>query len=200
MDNYQVLNLYYLKEDNSEIRIKELARACPRHLFKVGYAPLECRFTETINDIFHIDILKDLFKMPKSNVNYRVGFKRIKKELWKMYTYLSELNNSGIRYVKVRDLISISINEKSFEQAKATMDELQTVRKESWYESKHVNSFKVGTVFNAKVKAITNDWIALYVQDPYLYEQECVEIMIETCEYILNSKDPKNYFVKVENM
>lgn len=200
MDNYQVLNLYYLKEDNSEIRIKELARACPRHLFKVGYAPLECRFTETINDIFHIDILKDLFKMPKSNVNYRVGFKRIKKELWKMYTYLSELNNSGIRYVKVRDLISISINEKSFEQAKATMDKLQTVRKESWYESKHVNSFKVGTVFNAKVKAITNDWIALYVQDPYLYEQECVEIMIETCEYILNSKDPKNYFVKVENM
>ena len=200
MDNYQVLNLYYLKEDNLEIRIKELARSCPRHLFKMGYAPLECRFTETINDIFHIDILKDLFKMPKSNVNYRVGFKRIKKELWKMYTYLSELNSSGIRYVKVRDLISISINEKSFEQAKATIDKLQTVRKESWYESKYVNSFKVGTVFNAKVKAMTNDWIALYVQDPYLYEQECIEIMIETCDYVLNSKDPKNYFVKLENM
>ena len=200
MDNYQVLNLYYLKEDNSEIRIKELARACPKHLFKIGYAPLEWRFVDTIKDIFGTDILKDLLKMPRCGINNRVGFKRIKKELEKMFQYLEDLNDKGLRYVKIKNLVNINLNDYSFGEVEEMLSKLYTVIKESWYETKYVNNMKVATVFNSKIKAITNGWIVLETQNPYLYEMNCLEIMIETCEYVLNSKDPKSYFVKLENM
>ena len=199
MNNYKVVNLYYKKDDGSEIRIKDIARSCPKHLFKLGYAPLENRFIKTIKDIFGIDVLDDLFKIHKSNTNTRVGYKRIRKELWRMYFYLEKLNYEGLRYVKLEDLVTntITVFDDDFETIVNELKQLQTVRRESWFETKIVNNFKVGVRFNNKVRAMTKGWLSIEAENPYLYEQQCVEIMIETCDYVLKSEDPKNYFIKV---
>lgn len=198
MEVSKVLNLYFLKNDK-EYRVKELSRVNTKHLFKIGYSPLEKRFVDTIKDVFGVDILKDLFKMPKSNINHRVGFKRIKIELEKMKNYLEDLNYNGIRYVKTSELFNINNLDNDFKKAKYLLDKYKTTTKNSWFETMKLDSCqKVVSVFNSKVCAITNGWVSLATHDPYLYELECIEIMIETCEYVLNSSDPKNYFVKLE--
>ena len=202
MHNFKVVNLYYKNDDGSEVRIKDIARSCPKHLFKLGYAPLEDRFVKTIKDIFNTDILDDLFKIHKSNTNTRVGYKRIKKELWRMYFYLEKLNYEGLRYVKLEDLVTKTIPTlpDDFESIVNNLNQLQTVRRESWFETKIVNNFKVGTRFNNKVRAIIQGWLSIEAKDPYLYEQQCLEIMIETCDYVLNSENPKNYFIRLEDI